>query len=281
MAEKFFGKLQSDFHIDYYKGVGFKSDYRVLHSHDYHEFSLISSGDITYTSNKFVDRVNEKAIIFSRAYELHNPFINQDEQYERHQICFRPNFLPSFLPEHLTQFSPVMSHCGIYRISDATYEQMLPIMKALLSRYKKDNSSASAMLEYKLLTSELMLLAAEEALKSPRREDYLSDTYIGKIVQYIQHHYSEDITLEYLSAKFFVSRTKLVNDFKEHVGMTVGRFLTLTRIEAAKVLLRQGYSVHNVANLCGYSGVSYFIKIFCEYTLMTPLKFQQRASDDA
>lgn len=280
MAEKFFGELHSDFHIDYYNGVGFKSDYRVLHSHDYHEFSLISSGDITYTSNRFVDRVNGRAIVFSRAYELHSLFI-QDEKYERHQISIRPNFLSSFLPEYLDRFSPIMSRCGIYRIGDETYEQMLPIMKALLCRYKRGKSTDSANLEYRLLTSELILLAAEEALKSPGWSDYLSDAYIGKIVRYIQNHYAENITLEFLSAKFFVSRTKLVNDFKEYVGMTIGHFLTLIRIEAAKSLLRQGYSVHNVANLCGYSGVSYFIKIFREFTLMTPLKFQQRFSDDS
>ena len=274
MKQRVFGELESDFFIEYHNGIGYKSDYRMLHSHSYHEFSLITAGDITYTSNGFVDHVNEKAIIFSKAFELHNPFINQEERYERYQIRFQTNLIPTFLPEYLSLFSPIMSHCGIYRIDDNMYNQMLPIMQALYTRYNKTPSSQAAMLEYRLLTSELMLLASDVAMKSPRHSDYLEDTYIGKIVQYIKEHYSENITLELLSALFFVSRTKLSNDFKEYIGMTIGKFLSLTRIEAAKTLLRQGYSVHNVANLCGYSGVSYFIKTFNKYTLMTPLKFQ-------
>jgi len=153
-------------------------------------------------------------------------------------------------------------------------------MQALLSRYDSGGDSRATALEYRLLTAELMVIASDVAMKSPRRSDYLEDTYIGKVVQYIKENYTENITLELLSAMFFVSRTKLSNDFKEYIGMTIGKFLSLTRIEAAKNLLRQGYSVHSVANLCGYSGVSYFIKTFYKYTFMTPLKFQMNLSKE-
>ena len=91
-------KLDGDFRIDFYSGMGFEQDRRTLHSHPYHEFSLIIKGNVSYTSSECVDRIdNEKCFIFSAAHQLHNPYINQNEKYERYQIMFSPDFVSSFL----------------------------------------------------------------------------------------------------------------------------------------------------------------------------------------
>ena len=60
--------------------------------------------------------------------------------------------------------------------------------------------------------------------------------------------------------------------------MTIGTFLMMTRINHAKVLLKQGYRVERVAQLCGYPGTSFFIKTFKRVTQLTPLKYQQIVS---
>ena len=52
----------------------------------------------------------------------------------------------------------------------------------------------------------------------------------------------------------------------------------MTRINHAKVLLKQGYRVERVAQLCGYPGTSFFIKTFKKVTQLTPLKYQQIVS---
>lgn len=273
-------KLDTDFRIDYYSGIGFPQDRRVLHSHPYHEFSLIDTGDINYVSNNCVDHVTEKCFIFSCAYQLHNPYVNQQKPYRRYQIMFKTNFLSSFLPEYRSIFSPVMSRSSIWRVPDHIYDRMKIILEALYDRYNNRPDSKTAFLEYRLLTAELMLLATDVASASSTLEAPGSGRYIDDVIRHIQQHYAGALALDDLSARFFVSRTKLANDFKKHVGMTIGSFITLTRIEAAKSLLRQGYSVHNTAALCGYPGVSYFIKTFYSYTRMTPLKFQQQLNED-
>ncbi len=272
-------KLDGDFRIDFYSGTGFEQDRRTLHSHPYHEFSLIGAGDISYTSSKCVDRVNdEHCFIFSAAYQLHNPYINQEKKYERYQIMFRPDFVSSFLPEHHAAFSHFMSKSAIYRVPDKIYNRMLTIMETLYDRFENNPHSRSAALEARLLISELMLLARDVAEENAENDLSLPASYIDEVVSYIREHYAEDIKLDFLAAKFFVSYAKFTRDFKQTVGMTVNTFIMLTRVEAAKLLLEQGYSVNSVASLVGYPGTSYFIKIFKKCTKMTPLKFQQSIS---
>ncbi|MBE6911630.1 MAG: helix-turn-helix domain-containing protein [Ruminococcaceae bacterium] len=273
-------KLDCDFRIDFYSGTGFPQDRRILHSHPYHEFSLISAGDITYTSNSCVDRVNEKCFIFSAAHQLHNPFINQDKKYERYQIMFRPDFLNTFIPGYSTIFSSFMSNSTICRLSDKTYNRMLTIMEMLFERFENSPDTKETALEYRILVVELMLLASEVFSNSSGNKRIETNTYIDEVVRYIQTHYSEPIKLDFLASKHFISYTKLTSDFKKNVGMTIGNFITLTRIEAAKSLLRQGYSVKSVASLVGFPGTSYFIKIFKRCTHITPLKFQQNAGNE-
>ena len=275
MKSYVFEKLDSDFHIDNYTGIGFPQDRLTLHFHPYHEFSLISSGDITYATGNLVSNVSEKCFIFSRAYQLHNPYINPQKQYERYQIMFMPNLLSLFIPEYKDVLSPLMSNSGIWRVSDTAFSRMELIMSTLLERYENDRDSKSAQLEYRLLTSELMLLATDVVKESSSAPNSLSDTYIGNVVKYIHEHYENDIKISDLASQFFMSETKLTNDFKKRVGMTVGKYLTLTRVESAKKLLRRGYSVNVVAARCGFQNTSYFIKVFYRHTLLTPLKYQQ------
>lgn len=276
-----FDKLDSDFRIDHYSGIGFPQDRKMLHSHPYHEFSLIIAGDISYTSNKCVEHVNGKCFIFSAANQLHNPFVNQEKKYERYQIMFRSDFLASFLPEYHSIFSPVMAQSAIWRVSDVTFKRMSSIMETLHDRYENDPDTMVAGLEYKLLVAELMILASDTVTEHTKREKLQTGSYIDEVIKYIQKHYAQEIKLDVLARMFSISYTKLANDFKKHVGMTICNFITLTRVEAAKSLLQQGNSVNSVAALVGYPGTSYFIKIFKRCTQMTPLKFQRTPSTNA
>ena len=127
------------------------------------------------------------------------------------------------------------------------------------------------------LREKLYLLSAlakgKRALPSEREN---VEHYIEEVIEYIKENYRDRITYESLAARFFVSRGKLIYDFKEFAGMSVLEYLTITRIEAAKGMLSNGYSVAAASESCGFSSPSYFIKVFSSITGTTPLKFGTR-----
>lgn len=95
-------------------------------------------------------------------------------------------------------------------------------------------------------------------------------SYINDVMQYIVTHYDENITLDSLASAFFLSRAKLVTDFKQATGMTVKNYLTLVRLNAARSYLNSGNTVSQTANLCGYSNESNFNSQFTKYFDISP-----------
>ena len=66
-----------------------------------------------------------------------------------------------------------------------------------------------------------------------------------------------------LAQRLEVSQEYLTRTFREHVGMTPGKYLNQVRIEHAKLLLRQGdHNVAFVADACGFANSNYFARVF-------------------
>ena len=103
----------------------------------------------------------------------------------------------------------------------------------------------------------------------------MTGTYINEVIYYIENHFDEHILSEDLATRFFVSRTKLMNDIKKTNGLTVNAFFTLTRLKNAKKYLDMGYSVCKTAELTGYSSSRHFINVSVSHNNITPLKYQQ------
>ena len=80
--------------------------------------------------------------------------------------------------------------------------------------------------------------------------------------------------VEELAAELGVSKSHLVRVFHQTLGVTPGRYLTDTRVEAARQLLARGHSLEVVATLCGFSGANYLCKVFKKVTGMSPAQFR-------
>ncbi|SFJ54650.1 two-component system, response regulator YesN [Paenibacillus sp. UNC496MF] len=83
------------------------------------------------------------------------------------------------------------------------------------------------------------------------------------IIQYIQQHYFEEITLTELAEKVFISRNYLCDIFKKTTGETFHGYLTRVRMEKAKQLILAGkLHIYEIAQKVGYKNVSYFSTAF-------------------
>lgn len=93
---------------------------------------------------------------------------------------------------------------------------------------------------------------------------------------YLNDHYREDITLDDLAEKFYISRSYLTRIFKETTGITVVQYLTVVRIRQAARLLRETDSpITEIADLCGFGNVTYFEKVFNRIRGMTPRQYRK------
>lgn len=105
---------------------------------------------------------------------------------------------------------------------------------------------------------------------------------IERIVQYMDSHYAEEISLTSLAGEFFLAPTYLAKKFKEKTGKTVIQYLEEIRMEQAKEMLRtSGYSISEIALQTGYNDSNYFTRSFKRVLGMTPREYRNTEHDNA
>lgn len=129
---------------------------------------------------------------------------------------------------------------------------------------------------FKMLKEELTqdLLKLSDALSRVRKREH---HIIYEIVDYIERHYSEDITLQHISERFYLSREYISRKFKQEMKENISDYLTRIRIDQAKLLLRNPQlKIHEVAEMVGYRDEKYFSKVFKKMTDCSPNQYRRR-----
>lgn len=96
------------------------------------------------------------------------------------------------------------------------------------------------------------------------------------IEQYIDEHFTEDITLQTLSELTYLNKFYLVHSFKEYKGTSPINYLIERRVlEARHLLETTNLSVSKIAGISGFSSQSYFSQVFKRQTNMSPNKYRK------
>lgn len=96
---------------------------------------------------------------------------------------------------------------------------------------------------------------------------------IEPILDYINQHLAENLSIPMLAAYFYFSSSYLSRIFKDATGTTINQYITARRIAKAKALLAQGHSVAETSLLCGFGDYSNFLKSFTKSEGISPKKY--------
>jgi AraC family transcriptional regulator len=95
------------------------------------------------------------------------------------------------------------------------------------------------------------------------------------IVQYIQNHLHEPLTIEQLSRKAYMSQSHFFRCFKNEFGISPIDFINNERLKKATILLKDiRKTINQVCLECGFNNVSYFNKLFKRHTHLTPTEYR-------
>ena len=114
----------------------------------------------------------------------------------------------------------------------------------------------------------LSLLTEESALTA-------EDDLIADVVRYLNGNVTQDISLDSLSRRFFVSKFYLCRAFKRRQGISIHGYVTSKRIAYAKQLIAKGESASTVAYKVGYGDYSAFYRAYLKQTGTSPTGSKQ------
>ncbi|GBF78172.1 DNA-binding response regulator [Paenibacillus sp. 598K] len=117
-----------------------------------------------------------------------------------------------------------------------------------------------------LTTSAGAALAARGRHKHQKTVDFMK--------RYVQEHYSEELTLDDIAEKVYLTRNYLSQLFKEVTGENYNSYITRVRMEKAKEMMLSGkYKLYEVAIRVGYKNNAYFSQQFKKYTGKSPSEY--------
>lgn len=176
------------------------------------------------------------------------------------------------------QFQPSESgqHFNYNKYNLSSYEKELQFcLHALINelRSKEDYYEAVCQNLYEILIyyifrktkTELSIASSKKITKECRF-----------IEEYIDEHYTEDITLQTLSDLTFMNKYYLVHAFKKYKGTSPINYLIDKRIEESQHLLANtNYPVSKISDQIGFSSQSYFSQVFRKRTGLTPNQYRK------
>ena len=93
---------------------------------------------------------------------------------------------------------------------------------------------------------------------------------VDNAIQFINEHYSDDITRDDIAQRVYMSKSHLDKIFKIKTGKTMKDYLVEVRMKKAFEFLKNGMPVSQIYIKVGYKDKRHFLRMFKEYTGKTP-----------
>ncbi len=205
-----------------------------------YRFYVVLDGELIYTDGNKSIRMREGNIL-----------VLSPEQKKvlaaRPQVSCRQLIL--YLPEE-TSKKLYLTNSGIHILSVQKTQNELSCMyadegrlKKLVNIFRSLEQECSEPLYEEERMKNLYLCEWVLTLNRICQPEQKHNGLIAEVTHYLDITFSEDISLDELGAKFYISKFHLLREFKKQVGKTIHEYIIGKRIEFVKVRMEEGQSI--------------------------------------
>ncbi len=269
---------------DYNKKGYLLEDFRLFHLKDakgtemdfhYHEFCklvLLVSGKGEYTVEDRHYTLQAGDILLIGSHQIHRPEFAPGVEYERIIFYIAPEFLQKQSLDECDLerlFEGTRGH--VLRLEEKRYRKLFELALELETELKGERYGSEVMGNSLLL--QLLVKLGRYQNKNTvffSTTSLISDERIRRMLQFIESHLSEELTIEGLAETFFISRYHMMRLFKKETGQSVYDYLTERRLFFARELIRQGLPATESCFRAGFGSYSSFTRAYGKRFGTTP-----------
>lgn len=253
----------------------------VQHYHQHYEIYYLLNGERNYFIQDRIYTVKKGNIVLIYKNVVHRTIDSSIPDHERLLVEFSDEALNALSPEEKNLLLQVFDmDRPVIRLEP--YEQMMVehLLNKMLQERQAKTLGASICLKAYLIELLVLLLrfreqkrkALAEAIETPNP----LHQKILEIVQYINNHYSDEISLNALSKTFYISPYYLSRTFKRVTGFNLVEYLNLIRVkEAQKLLQSTNLKIIDIAQRVGFGSVAHFGRTFKSITSLSPSDYRK------
>lgn len=243
----------------------------AYHQHTLYELVCFLSGDGRCLTTRDTYVMQPGYIYVISPHTLHMMQYDHQESHSMYHVYFTQAILEEIEQECSLHLSPYLQHFFSLRTGD----ELRSRLDYALSFYNLNSKSAiDQAIQQTLIKCILLTMAKQITPSQDSPHTGVTPPLVSRVMEYIDQHYDEELTLEVISTAFHCSKCYLCRLFSQTTHRTIISYLNSIRIQNACRLLRQtNLSISQISNLTGYNSTAYFDRQFRRYTGQTPSTF--------
>ena len=253
------GYLKEDFRL-FHINDQTKKDFSY-HYHDFHKIIVFISGKVTYHIEGKAYHLKPRDILLVSQGAIHKPEIDPSVPYERYIFWIRDDLS---CQELNTCFQKANDRSfNLVRADSALQERLkdlLPeIEQTLQNKHFGDTVLRDALFTQFMIYINRIFLRTSS---SPDKKTYSSDTQVEQLLKYINRNLSENLSIDQLAERFFLSKYHMMRKFKNETGYPIHNYITSKRLLMARSLISQGIPVMKAALASGFRDYTTFVRAY-------------------
>lgn len=269
--------VSKDFEIFYYDDTNFSNV--KSHTHDYYEFYFFLQGeiDLMVSERAFPMKAGDIALIPPG---IPHYMVNRNEAIPYRRFIF---WVSKDYYEQLKEVSDDYSYIITQAVEKKTYiyHNGLSVFNALHSKCYRlleeiHTDRFGKETKITLCVNDLMLHLNRMAYENlhPVKHSENQSLYIS-IMQYIEEHPEDDLSLDKLADKFYVSKFHIAHIFKENLGLSIHQYITKKRLDMCRNALLSGINITKTFHTYGFKDYSSFFRAFKKEYGLSPKEYKE------
>ena len=252
------------------------------HWHEELEVLVVEKGTVRISVNGTDHLVKQGEGFFINVGILHGAWQDGAEPCRLHSIVFHPRFVGGSVDSILWQkyLEPLLTDSFrpcVYFSNRSAWEAAAS--KAIETAWQFGVSEEEGFeFEMREQLSKIILLLFKNCLsndKKPSSKALRDGERTKAMLQYIQLHYREEISLLQIAESAHICESECLRCFRCVIGCSPIQYVKQIRIQkAAELLLGTDLKISDIGLQCGFQEMSYFAKAFRELKGCTPHEFR-------
>lgn len=245
-----------------------------FHYHDFYKILIFINGNVNYNIEGKSYKLTPYDIVLVNKGDIHKPEYVAGEPYERVIFFISEEYLERHKGEGYS-----LANCFGRAKEENSDVLRFPAMvnsalMEIIGKLEKNGAESryAGRLYANALFMELLVLLNRACLEETGcfSRNVVYNQKMIDIIRYVNEHLKEELSIDSLSERFYISKYHMMRQFKEETGYTIHNYITEKRIQAANNLMIAGVSATKACYECGFKDYSTFSRAYKTRMNRTP-----------